>query len=222
MNNRQQDHGHENQLRFTFVAMLFALTIGEVAIRSAQLVNTGVLYYPAYFHLLLASIIIVTSWVGWAQSRAPGNIQAVRKIFSLEFVVLLIDVFLVICYFVIVKGAEIPASRTEMKASANNETLGMVVVFAGYLIWDFWTKAVIKPQSNSSFMKRLRSSYFLRNFGITSGCLILAIIIRLIKCSRGALSNAGVISVDIALIALVGVFRLLKQLLGRESDRPQS
>lgn len=221
MNQEQQDQRHENQLRFTFVAMLFALTIGEIAIRFAQLaVDPRVRYYPAYAHLILAGFIVVTSWVGWAQSKAPGNVKAVSQIFSLEFIVLLIDVSLVFCYFIIVKGAEMPDPKSGMKASASNETFWIMVVFIGYLLWDIWTKAVIKPQSDSSFMSRLRSSYFRRNSTITLVCLGLAIVIWLIARSRGVLSNAGVILVDIVLFALVLGFRLSKQFLGREHRAP--
>jgi hypothetical protein len=221
VNQEQQDQRHENQLRFTFVAMLFALTIGEIAIRFAQLAaGPQVRYYPAYAHLILAGFIVVTSWVGWAQSKAPGNVKAVSQIFSLEFIVLLIDVSLVFCYFIIVKGAEMPEPKSGIKASANNETFWIMVVFAGYLLWDIWTKAVIKPQSDSGFVSRLRSPYFLKNLLITAGCLLLAVIIRVITRSLGVLSNAGVISIDVALIILVGLFRLLKQLVGRENRAP--
>lgn len=222
MNQEQQDQRHENRLRFTFVAMLFALTIGEIAIRFAQLaVDPQVRYYhPAYAHLILAGFIVVTSWVGWAQSKAPGNVQAINQVFSWEFVVLLIDVFLVVCYFIIAKGAEVPVAKSDIKASADNETFWMMFVFAGYLLWDIWTKAVIKPQSDSSFISRLRSPYFLKNLLITAGCLLLAVIIWGITRSLGVLSNAGVISIDVALIILVGLFRLLKQLLGRKHRAP--
>ena len=222
MNQEQQDQRHENRLRFTFVAMLFALTIGEIAIRFAQLVVDKQVSYchPAYYHLFLAGFIVVTSWVGWAQSKAPGNVQAINQIFSWEFVVLLIDVFLVVCYFIIAKGAEVPAAKSDIKPSADNETLWVMVVFAGYLLWDILTKVIIKPQSDSGFISRLRSPYFLKNFAVTTGCLLLAVIIRIITRSLGVLSNAGVISIDVALFILVGLFRLLKQLVGREHRAP--
>jgi hypothetical protein len=216
----EQTHNNENQLRFTFVGMLFALAIAETAIQFAKLVDIGApLYHPASFHLGLAAFLIATSWIGWARSKAPGNIRAVKEVFSLEFVVLLIDILLVFFYFIIVKGAEIPASKTEISGSAENETRWMMFVFGGYFAWDLWTKVVIRPESGPGLWKRLWSPYSRRKLGITAFCLGLAILIRLTRNCLVARSH-GVIFVDIILILLVLLFRLLKQFLWRETSPP--
>lgn len=210
---REKDEMH---LRFVFVSMLFALTIGKIVEQLTQLVYIGVGFsHPAYIHLLLAAFLVVTSWVGWARSNAPGNVRAVRDVFSWEFVILLIDLFLVLCYFIIVKGAEMPKTKTAIDPSAANETFWILVVFAGYVAWDFVTKAVIRSQLDSTFWSQLCSKYFLRNFGITGSCLGLAILIWILF--GGVSSHAGVILVDITLLGLVVIFRLLKQFLGHKS-----
>lgn len=53
-----------------FVGMLFALAIAEVAVRSSDIVNSdldGWAKAPAITHLILATMVIATSWVGWGR-----------------------------------------------------------------------------------------------------------------------------------------------------------
>src|SRR5688572_21045858 len=55
-----------------FVGMLFALAIAEVAVRSGEIVNSdlsALTKAPALSHLLLAAMVIATSWVGWGWSK---------------------------------------------------------------------------------------------------------------------------------------------------------
>lgn len=149
-------------LRFVFVQMLFALTMGELAREAAALVElASIRAAPAsYSHLALAFILITASWVGWSSSKAPGNQLKVVSIFSWSFVVLMLDVVLVICYFVVVKGVEKPDGN-EITASAYNETTWILIVFVGYLLWDFLTKGVIQDQDGTlTFFGRISGTHF--------------------------------------------------------------
>src|SRR5437764_275970 len=94
--------------------MLFALTMGELAREAAGLIEVASLRVApsSYSHLVLAFILITASWVGWSSSLAPGNRLRVVSIFSWSFAVLVLDVLLVICYFIIVKGVEKPQAGT--------------------------------------------------------------------------------------------------------------
>jgi len=89
--------------------MLFALAFGQVAVECGDIVIKGkaLWEYPhIYAQLLLGTVIIATSWVGWQTSHSFGNTRLIRSIFGQQFIILLIDIFLVICYFIIVRGAE--------------------------------------------------------------------------------------------------------------------
>ena len=52
--------------RHEFVGMMFAITVGEIGIKVSDLINHGhVLHFlPAYAHLLLAMVVVASSWVG--------------------------------------------------------------------------------------------------------------------------------------------------------------
>jgi hypothetical protein len=196
-------------VRFAFVEMLFALTMAEIGVQTADLVTRGPGIQnalPAYAHLLLALTLVATSWVGWTWSLAPGNVRDVRYVFSWEFVVLLLDVLLVIAYFIIVKGVDIQRpsdARVVIEPSAGNETLWVMIVFAGYSTWDFLTKAIMSaPDADSGARFWPRGS-------ISLGCLIIA---WATWYFLGKTTNpTGVVLVDAALLSLVLCYRAMKQ-----------
>src|SRR4051812_41738835 len=96
--------------RYIFVQLLFSLTAAETARQFAELVlgaRDHVEAAPAYAHLLLAGMVVVTSWVGWANSEASRQ-SRVTSVFGCPFLILLLDVALVFLYFLLVRSAEIP------------------------------------------------------------------------------------------------------------------
>src|SRR5947209_7190717 len=90
------DPGFPRERRFIFVQLLFSLTAAEVARQSAELVLQGRGFreaLPAYAHLVLATCVVATSWVGWSVSEASLRLR-VNSVFSWPFVILLTDVAL--------------------------------------------------------------------------------------------------------------------------------
>jgi hypothetical protein len=90
-NGRTSEYRSTDPLREGFVAMLFALAIAQVAINAAAVFAVSAALeskLAASAHLIVALLLIACSWVGWRQSRSPG---------------LLLDVLLVVLYFIIVQ-----------------------------------------------------------------------------------------------------------------------
>ncbi len=207
----------EPRLRFGFVEMLFALTAAEIAIQASDLVkylgtDLGVL--PAYTHLLVATTLVTTSWVGWLKSKAPGNRLDVEAVFSWPFAVLLLDVFLVVCYFIIVRGLDVKGTGENVVRTApstDNETFWLVVVFAGYFLWDVLTKAVIgyADEQHRTFLQRFRGRKFWTRAWISAACLTMTVVMW--RMVRGFTTTWSVIAADGALIAVILLFRALKQ-----------
>lgn len=205
----------ESKLRDTFVQILFSLTTAEIARQLAELINQGLTSWnaaPSYAHLIVATTLVTTSWVGWKRSLSYGKSKDVERIFSAPFIVLLIDVGLVIAYFIIVKGAEIDKTSSISLAtpSAANESFWIMVVFVGYCTWDFMVNVVIRDQPVgwvnffSEWSKEIR-----RRGWISLVCLLLSANVWF------WLGNVAgfwkVIFVDIALFSLLLLFRALKQ-----------
>jgi len=188
---------------------MFALTIGEVGLQTARLVQAGhwVHFLPAYSHLVLATVMIAASWVGWTLSPSPGARQDVSGVLQPEFLVLLVDVILVIVYFIFVRAVDLTGEGTvRLNASAAPEALWIFVIFWLYLLWDFLTKVVL-------YLKKGREERWFRKYGArilpTVTCLVLAWVTkRLIQTA----DPAHVPTADLALLALVLFFRASKEL----------
>src|SRR5436190_18185099 len=91
-----EDTERGKALHREFVGMLFALAVAQVAVEAAVIVNSAAptpTKAPALMHLILALLVIATSWVGWG--RSDYSLSPVKSVFSGHFVELLIDVWLV-------------------------------------------------------------------------------------------------------------------------------
>ena len=207
----------EPKLRHEFVGMMFAVAVGEVGLQTAALLQAGPIFrfLPAYTHLTLAIVVIATSWVGWTLSVAPGARRDVRGIFEWEFVVLLLDVLLVILYFILVRSVDFGKDQAVPHiAPASEVALLMLVIFALYLLWDILTKVLIfwkyRDKSKKSLRVNFDSSWWRTN-GVrmlpSTACLFLSwITIRFVR----SVDAPHMLTADLALIALILLFRALK------------
>jgi hypothetical protein len=216
---------NKHNLRFEFVGMLFALAIGQVAIECGDIVMKDLIgwqYLYIYVHLLLATVIIATSWVGWQSSHSFGNTRLISSNFSSQFVILLVDIFLVICYFIIVRGAEEyykgPTGR-QKDPDGRNQTLWTLIIFATYFLWDVLTKLFIpfyqeKPDDDGTktYIKQTRADFttFWSRARYTLICLALAIFAYFDM--GGERSGGKIICLDLYLIFVFVLFRGLKEL----------
>ena len=133
-------------LRWILVSTLYALVLAEIAHQSVSLVgrkygrwrdlSTGI------SHLLLLAGLVTTSWVGWSAAivHEPHSGHRLESIFSLPYLLLLIDIGLLTAYFIFAKEAGIPEAKSEpIKPSAKPESFWLMMVFGGYILWDIVT-----------------------------------------------------------------------------------
>ncbi len=199
----------EPKFRHEFVGMMFAVTIGEVGLQTAALVQTHEIsrYIPAVSHLLLATIMIATSWVGWTLSRAPGGQLDVRGIFEWEFLVLLADVGLVIVYFILVRTVDFGAEGRPRIDSAYIVASWIVWIFWLYLVWDILTKIFMYPKQPKTSPPGTWFDEAGKRMIPTVICLVLAYV------TKSLISSADFphwVTADLALLSLVLLFRALK------------
>ena len=103
------------ELHREFVGMLFALAIAQVAVKGSEIVNSSVptaQTIPSWTHLTLASSLIACSWVGWGLS--DFSLSKVRNVFTKDFWELAVDLWLVMAYFFVVNGVELPTGPVPM------------------------------------------------------------------------------------------------------------
>jgi hypothetical protein len=201
------------KLRFQFVELLFALATAEVAVRIGDLAAAGIRVWEApaaYSHLGLALIMIATSWIGWKASTAAGNRLPLENVFTLAFLVLLLDVALVVFYFIIVRRFEGPTKSLE--GSAGPETFWVFAIFVVYVLWDFVTKVMAgDPKRPLPFWQRLSSSsgpFWVRG-GISMQCCVVALVVWCVL--KGASTWPGVVATDAGLVTLDLFYRSRKQ-----------
>jgi cadmium resistance protein CadD (predicted permease) len=206
------------ELRHEFVAMVFAVTIGEVGVQLSTLIKQPCFFglLPGYSHLFLATILIAASFVGWTQSPSEGARRDVRKVLEWEFMVLLVDTLLVVCYFIMVRAVDFDAGEGAEKSkyvpAAGPEAGWILAIFGIYLLWDIVTKFIVKPNNSedepaTEEEKKKKAGSQLVRVLVTAICVALAVW-AVLWMADAKLGN--VVLADLGLTALVLLFRALK------------
>lgn len=138
--------------RKEFVQFLFSLCVAQIAVFVAAFVAT-----PQHFdadkaavwtHLLLALIVVWTSWFGWRRSVETQVLDESGP-FKRAAMLALLDIVLVVMYFVLIRSVELTNVEQGKKASsfaalesasARPESRVLLVVFGTFLIWDVVSK----------------------------------------------------------------------------------
>lgn len=201
----------KKQLHLTFVEMLFALAIGQIAIDLSKLIDYQLIssqtfwaVVPAYSHLLLAFAVISTSWVGWRNSRFSGT--HIKDVFTLDYIELAVDVILVFMYFVLARSVEIPdSSNDSLSPIASFEAKAVAIIISTYAVWD-----IVSCRTDPTKLKqRLWASI---TCTIISWCLVFGDV-------GGTGTVQAVLLADFCLIALIFTFRAMKLHNFNEHDR---
>ena len=184
--------------------MMFAIAVGEIGLQTAALVQSEHLihYLPAFFHLILATILIAASWVGWSRSLAK---QDVKTLFEWAFVVLLLDVMMVVVYFILVKTVDF-GDKPPRIDPAHKVAGWHVLIFLLYLAWDVVTKFVMPLSPKETEEEREQSQ---KRMYPTLVCLVLtgALWLAFLKIKT---DYEHWLTADVALLSVVLLFRALK------------
>ena len=199
-----------DELRYNFVGMLFALAIGEVASAASHVVSAAgslAAKLPVSAHLVLATLLIATSWLGWSTSLRRRGMLTTKTPFSRDFIGLLLDVLLVVMYFILVQQAEISddAPFALKPASAVPEATWLAWIFAVYISWDLvsdvwqeWNKFGLKSA-----------------LGLIMASISCSLLCTLLTClvlwrAYATSKNTDVVLLDCSLAAVVMLFRAIK------------
>jgi len=232
----------QNELHRTFIAMLFAFVAAVVAQQIAEhlivatnnwklgdspdamyerLKGDGLYLVAAFSHSALALLMLTMSWIMWSKSQGGGHRPDITSVFSVKFLIVLIEVFLVVLYFAVAKTNEANIAtyseelglRSYVKtASAYPEAVQIQWIFAVFLVWDVIVDVLASRRSIPAVGLWNKAVAILQ--GVLTYCLISAL------CLAGAFfiakqaplydSPVQAISGDIALIALLLLFNIGK------------
>ena len=217
----QQHETGKGEVRYAFVEMLFALAIAEVAIASSHLVSIERPFnqkIPAIAHLFVATTLIATSWLGWSTSNWRAKKSKSESPFSWDFLGLLLDVLLVVMYFIIVRLADISDKEPFdlLPPSAVPEARWIVWVFTVYALWDCLWK-VLKEDHLWRLVQRSTVDVLklaLASMACSIICAGLACVVYLLAQSLPVPADVtlrwNVVCLDSALLCVVLLFRALK------------
>jgi hypothetical protein len=208
-------------LREAFVGMLFALAIAQIGVNAAAVIAASAppvsaqpaSQFAATAHLLVALLLIACSWVGWRQSVSPGITEELTGVFQRSFVGLLLDVILVVLYFIIVQRAEINTITGQIAVeptSARPEAAGLLWVFAVYIGWDLLTDVLSHGRIPSDIRWFSRKTVAAAVVSIFASALCLVLVFLVFLAAANAKSVPKVIALDVALAATILLFRSLK------------
>jgi hypothetical protein len=194
----------EKDLRWLLGSFLFAVVIAEVLLQSAKLYDRRHLrkgFSPFIIHLIVATLLVTTSWVGWtsAISKEQAPAHHLTSVFSWAYLLLLVDIWLLVCYFIFIKAAEIPHSATESLTtpSPRSASFWLMIIFLTYVGWD-----------GINFWVLHRLAVFWAAGWPTVLCFVIAFITWLLATRIE--TKMGFILVEILIFLLIVLFRGLK------------
>ena len=139
--------GFDKDLRWLLVSMLFAIVIAEIAIQAHRVISVfrrnskgkRPSFFPIASHLLLVTTVVTTSWVGWSRSIGAAMHNELQEVVSWPFVLLLLDVLLLIFYFLMVRAPDIvektPPDASTITVSVAQNSFLLVLIFLVYFLW---------------------------------------------------------------------------------------
>lgn len=135
---------------------------------------------------------------------APGVREDVTGILQWEFIILLLDVALVITYFILVRTINFSESGHSRIDPASKVAFWVVCIFALYLVWDCVSKILVDLRKKEGDWRRKYGSRMLP----TILCLGVA---WFIWQKVGNSDKVHFLSADAALLSLILLFRALKE-----------
>jgi hypothetical protein len=193
----------DQKVGIEFVDILFALVVGsalDVLTRSGRMPAAG------RTHLLFASLLTITSWVGYHRSahRYTGEITfnprpPLRRLVPLgKFTV---DIVLVVLYWLAVRTTEFGFSDSSHQPSWQPAVIIAGFSFLLYVVWDWlaWI-GTTPPRHGWASSRRL----------VSLGAFIMVAAIDLVTVAIDPTSNWGVATVNIVLIVVVLGYRVAK------------
>ena len=210
----------------SFVDILFALAVGEVLapfVPWAASHEKSPLPAPIVWNLAVALVLILTSFIGYHNSRN-------RPLFTIRFVNVslckfVLDISMVIVYFLFASFAIVSPAQTQTLL------LLVVIVFGLYLLWDAtswyqkkrtsyktaWTDAIRDPNRPDIVEGSWTNFNYWRAAATVGALLVFSGLYAWSLQLRTPVPRYDVIAFDIAVIAVLVVYRVVKDLISDPS-----
>jgi hypothetical protein len=194
------DTGIGEDLRWLFVSFLFATVTSEIASKFSTLFldwrKRGPGRLPTLAHLILAAVVVMTSWIGWSLDTMHHTYPQVTEVFGFPTVLLVVDFALLTLYYALVKGIDVE----KCNVNARDASLWSLSILTTYLIWDFVAVRIHHPVAQ--FWPRVY---------VSLECGVFALLAFILLKDISAKHPVPVFFADISLVSLFLLYRALKQ-----------
>jgi hypothetical protein len=213
--------------RKELVQFLFSLCVANIAVFAAALATIDPLWdlkkLACISHLTLALVVIWTSWFGWRQSVERDSADE-SHILSKGALLTLLDLSLVILYFILVRSADLmdvgQSKQGSLQAHLESptphpEARVLLSIYMVYLAWDLmskWGNHVLPWKNRGTETNDLTANIKWKWPYPSFICVVLAGLLVLFGTSRVHKSGNVWASVffDLALISIMLFFRFAK------------
>ena len=194
----------------TFIDVLFALVVGQVL---QPLVAWDKLPVSAFFHMAVAFVLTVASWIGYHNSLNRPHYYI--GFFNLPLWQFTVDALLVIVYWLTATYIEgryaFGSEEIERSPSARPEALFVATSFLLYWIWDEIAKKMRYSDRYKLFREDLDQP---RRRTVTRTSFLLAAIVAVVGWCANPGSTLWIAVLDGVLILLLLCYRIAKETIG--------
>jgi hypothetical protein len=192
--------------------VLFALVVNEVL---NPLRNFGKIPGVGLAHLAVAGSLVTASWLGYHNSRN-------RPVYFIRFPSLplfqfLIDISLVVVYWLAAVSAEGTGSSLSKPPSAVPEAFLVAISFALYVAWDL---VAVKIRENPAYERRPAQHDDRARRQVTWVWAFLATAVWVAVGCTDPRTTGPIISIDLGLLVLLWTFRFAKEYVSEETVLP--
>lgn len=193
----------ETRVGLSFIEVLFALVVARVL---DPLADFSSIPGAGLSHLAVGFVLAVTSWIGYHNSwNRPRYFIRFANLPLWQFV---IDVALVITYWFCVVSAEGTGTGLGKSVSARPEALCVAISFVMYCLWDAVGHAI---RQSDLYEKSPPSRDVPRRRYVTWICAAASAVLAIVTWWVDPASKGSIIGIDLALVALVLIFRFAKE-----------
>lgn len=133
-------------LRWVFISFLFAFALSTIAEKCGKLFVAPGLRRKKIrplMDLVVATFLVTSSWIGWSVAIEAGCCGEMNRIFERPTLEFLLDIGLVVLYYALVQGIELPKNEPSFDQDPANVPFWIMLIFIGYLIWDLVVYVII-------------------------------------------------------------------------------
>lgn len=200
-----------------FIEVLFALVVARTLEPIAHYQRIPAV---GWSHLVTAGVLTIASWIGYhnSQNRPRFFIRFRSPLTPLaQFV---IDVALVVIYWLTAISAEGTGSRLGDDPSARPETL---LVLLAFILYCFWDEVGVRIRRDNRFSRRLIENDVPRRRDVTRVATSISLVIALGAWIWDPHDSSVIVAIDGVLVALLIGFRVAKDLWpARPMSRPDT